>query len=79
MSVTICWRPTRDSDNHFSGGVSSDLEALKEAFPSGTIQRNEICMAVLKGLQASDRRRTFYDDVARIVEEVGEIEFWGEY
>ncbi len=75
MSVTICWRPTSEIPKHFEGGTSSSLEVLKGVF-HGKISEKHV--DTLRAMAASARDE-FYNEIADKVEQVGEIEFWGEY
>lgn len=75
MSITICWRPTSKNDKHFNGGTSSSFAVLEQTFGK-TIGPEHL--PALRGMAraASD---AFYDEVADVVERVGEITIWGEY
>lgn len=75
MSVTIHWRPVTDKGRHFSGGTSSDLQVLKETFALGLSREDA---RVLRAMETATKN-PFYGEVASVVEEVGAIEFWGEY
>ncbi len=75
MSVTIHWRPSTDKGKHFKTGVSRNLEVLKDAFGKEVGENDVHSLRVM----AKASRDEFYDEVADIVEQVGSIEFWGEY
>lgn len=75
MSVTINWRPTNMNNKHFDGGTSSSLEVLKRTFGQ-TIEPANI--PALRGMATATNDK-FYDEVADVVEQVGEIEIWGTY
>lgn len=75
MSVTIHWRPTEDRGRHFSGGTSESLDRLKTVF-GRVIHKNQA--VTLRAMEVASNN-AFYGEVASVVEEIGEIEFWGEY
>jgi hypothetical protein len=75
MSVTIYWRPASDTAKSFKGGTSSVLKALQDTFGQ------TITSANIPELRAMARAANdpFYDEVAAVVERVGDIEVWGEW
>ncbi len=75
MSITIHWRPTSDEGKHFRGGTSSSFRVLADVF--GHI----ITKADAPKLRAMETatKDAFYGEVAGIVEELGDIEFWDSY
>jgi len=75
MSVTIHWRPTTDKGRYFEGGTSSSLDVLKRTFGS-TIGESDVKALRAMAKAANDQ---FYNEVADIVQQIGEIEIWGEY
>jgi hypothetical protein len=75
MSVTIHWRPSSEKSESFSGGTRTNLDALKRAF--GTTIGPEHAQALRA--MAIAARDELYNTVAETVEQVGEIEVWGEY
>lgn len=74
MSVTICWRPTKGT-KHFESGRSDSLNALLEACGSNISERH---IVVLRAMAVA-ARDPFFAEVADKIEQVGEIEVWGEY
>lgn len=75
MSVTIHWRPVSEKSAYFRSGTSTSLDKLKRTFGNRITEADmpalhSMCIA------ASD---PFYDEVAQIIERVGEIEVWGEH
>lgn len=75
MSVTICWRPKSDTGKHFQGGTSTSLDRLQNVF-RGVVGETDIRTLRAMSAAAND---SFYDEVADVVEQVGAIEFWGEW
>jgi hypothetical protein len=75
VSVTICWRPASDTGKHFEGGTSNSLAKLKSVF-GGVIREKDIPTLRAMAVAASDE---FYSEVADVVENVGDIHFWGEH
>ena len=75
MSITICYRPISDKPKHFSGGTSDAYDVLKQTFGS-QITENDINK--LRAMSLASRNK-FYDEVADVIENIGSIEFFGEY
>jgi len=75
VSVTIHWRPATDIGKSFDGGTSKTLEILKSVFGKRIILAH---VDSLRAMAAATNDQ-FYNEVADIVERVGEIEIWGEY
>jgi hypothetical protein len=75
MSLTIYWRPASDTAKSFKGGTSSALKALQDTFG------RTITSANIPELRAMARAANdpFYDEVAAVVERVGDIEVWVEW
>lgn len=75
MSVTIHWRPTSKKDKYFRGGTGTSLQILKDTF-GDTL--GEADVKALRAM-ANAAKDEFYNEVADIIEQVGEIQIYGEW
>lgn len=75
MSVTIFWRPCSERAKHFETGTSFSLEVLKGVFHGKITEKNILTLRAM----AFSSKDKFYDEVADKVEQVGDLEFWGEW
>jgi hypothetical protein len=75
VSCRIHWRPVADKGRPFTEGTSDMLTVLKNQF-GDTVGPQDV--RVLRAMAHASGRK-FYDEVADIVENVGEIEVWGEW
>jgi hypothetical protein len=75
MSVAIHWRPASEKSNRFNGGTSTSLEKLHKAI-GDRIGRDDIRTLRAMAVATDDE---FFAEVADVVEQVGEINVWGEW
>jgi hypothetical protein len=74
MSVTVCWRPIKGTKS-FGGGRTDSLNALLESCGSELAERH---VPILRAMAVA-ARDPFFSEVADKIEQIGEIEVWGEY
>lgn len=75
MSCSIHWRPASDTGKHFRNGTSTTLGNLHKTF-GNTIRESDV--PALRAMHNATGDR-FYEEVADTIEQVGDIEVWGEY